>query len=280
MNRPRKNQTSTLNFVSYAIASAMSLSLVACAGGNGPSAKNGVNNPTGALEKASAGLKIEKINGINVITKASIESYLYDLKNNAESQAAKSFETIKESNAVDFAKQSWSDATNEPLDVMGYRFENLADWGAALEEQIGLGMGDFSTMSDYLKSGGVESANDIVLESINDSLLAAEEFFAQDPVTWLQANNHEPNSLALQSEQDKSLVGCPSDIGPTKLPPHLPPSQAPFFPPRGPWLETGPGPAATPQTKPLFPEQHGPRHPIPDLAGPGPACGILALSSR
>lgn len=223
----RKTFFQSINFVSCVTVTTLSMSLVACSGSKGLGSKDGSASPTAVLEKASSSLKIEKVNGINVISKASIESYLYDLKNNATSQAAKSFKVMRESSAVDYAMQSWSEVTNEPLEVMGYRFENLVDWSTALEEQIQTGLSEFSTMGEYLKSGGINSANDLELESIEDSLLAAEEFFAQDPVAWMQENQvgKGQNGLALQQDQDKSLVGdhnCPL----------LPPTN-PFAKPKG-----------------------------------------------
>lgn len=223
----------THQFASFVATTTLSLSLFACADSKGLGA-NGTGSPTSALETAGKGLKMEKINGINVISKASIESYLNDLKNNAASLAAKSYRTMQESSAVDYAKQSWSEVTNEPLEVMGYRFENLVDWSLALEGQIQEDLSDFSTMGDYLKSGGLNSVNDIQLESIDDSLLAAEEFFAQDPVAWLQENQagNEKDALALQQEQgDKMLVPAPCPLWPGipvsngEARPHLPPTR-------------------------------------------------------
>lgn len=226
----------TLILSSQFTLSALSISLVACAGNNGLGSNTGAKTPTSVLEKAGGALKIEKINGINIISKASIESYLNDLKTNTESQAAKSFQAMKNTDAVDYVQQSWTKVTNEPLEVMGFRFENLADWGTALQEQVQLSMSEFSTMNDYLKSGGINSADDLEIESIEDSLLAAEEFFAQDPVAWLQNNqaSNEQSGLALYECRSPHInpdVIDPNSVTNGELPSNVGgPSQRPLPP--------------------------------------------------
>lgn len=194
---------------------------IACSNSNAfgglAASKNKSISPKSSVEQNAAAAQ-DKLSGkTTIITRDTVESYLFDLKNKPDAAVNRSFAALQDAATDEHLLISWSSVSNSPVEIMGYSFENLADWGVVLKNEIANLSGEYPTISNYFESRGVTSVSHILIEDIETNLAAAEQFFSQDPTVWAQNRNSGQQEASFALLEDKKALipikKCPHQGG-------------------------------------------------------------------
>lgn len=123
-----------------------------------------------------------------VITAEMLQKTLDSIKTADDPDGAKFFAKTAKLPMQMFLDYIVSNLNNDPVEILGYPFENLRDTALAVEGEMQKIADHYPTLGDYREASGVHSLHDIHLEKVENFVASVSENFNQQASAGADSN--------------------------------------------------------------------------------------------